>query len=103
MPNFASVSDEWSRDLESVQEYRNSDHVEMGKLVHALLDSGTEITVIKKDLVLEYRLKELPRFVERYFRSAVKCPFVYVPFGLATGSGVMWCTSKCYVLWQKFW
>ncbi|GFW48490.1 hypothetical protein TNCV_1110491 [Trichonephila clavipes] len=31
--------------------------------VHALLDSGTEITVIKKDLVPEYRLKELPRFI----------------------------------------
>ncbi|GFU43652.1 hypothetical protein TNCV_4483231 [Trichonephila clavipes] len=34
-----------------------------GKLVHALVDSGTEITVIKKDLVPEYRLKELPRFI----------------------------------------
>ncbi|GFY00606.1 CCHC-type domain-containing protein [Trichonephila clavipes] len=34
-----------------------------GKLVHALLDSGTEITVIKKDLVPESRLKELPQFI----------------------------------------
>ncbi|GFT63314.1 retrovirus-related Pol polyprotein from transposon opus [Trichonephila clavipes] len=34
-----------------------------GKLVHALVDSGTEITVIKKNLVLESRLKELPRFI----------------------------------------
>ncbi|GFV66446.1 retrovirus-related Pol polyprotein from transposon opus [Trichonephila clavipes] len=34
-----------------------------GKLVHALLDSGTEITVIKKDLVPGSRLKELPRFI----------------------------------------
>ncbi|GFX99289.1 CCHC-type domain-containing protein [Trichonephila clavipes] len=35
-----------------------------GKLVHALLDSGTEITVIKKDLVPGISVeKELPRFI----------------------------------------
>ncbi|GFU84295.1 hypothetical protein TNCV_1717091 [Trichonephila clavipes] len=33
----------------------------------------------------------------------VKCPLVYVPIGACyRWPELMWCTSKCYVLWQKF-
>ncbi|GFV47746.1 uncharacterized protein TNCV_2653091 [Trichonephila clavipes] len=75
-----------------------------GKLVHALVDSGTEITVIKKDLVPGISVEGASTiYLKGIFGPAVKCPLVYVPIGLATGGQVnVWCTSKCYVLWQKF-
>ncbi|GFY24680.1 CCHC-type domain-containing protein [Trichonephila clavipes] len=57
-----------------------------GKLVHALVDSGTEITVIKKDLVPGISVEGASTiYLKGIFRSAVKCPLVYVPIGLATG------------------
>ncbi|GFU74850.1 retrovirus-related Pol polyprotein from transposon opus [Trichonephila clavipes] len=75
-----------------------------GKLVHALLDSGTEITVIKKDLVPGISVEGASTiYLKGIFGPTVKCPLVYVPIGLATGGQVNACTSKCYVLWQKFW
>ncbi|GFX18460.1 retrovirus-related Pol polyprotein from transposon opus [Trichonephila clavipes] len=57
-----------------------------GKLVHALLDSGTEITVIKKDLVPGISVEGASTiYLKDIFGPAVKCPLVYVPIGLATG------------------
>ncbi|GFW67409.1 CCHC-type domain-containing protein [Trichonephila clavipes] len=57
-----------------------------GKLVHALLDSGTEITVIKKDLVPGISVVGASTiYLKGIFGPAVKCPLVYVPIGLATG------------------
>ncbi|GFX31251.1 retrovirus-related Pol polyprotein from transposon opus [Trichonephila clavipes] len=61
-----------------------------GRLVHALLDSGTEITVIKKDLVPGISVEGASTiYLKGIFGPAVKCPLVYVPIiGLATGSQV---------------
>ncbi|GFU40020.1 CCHC-type domain-containing protein [Trichonephila clavipes] len=60
-----------------------------GKLVHALLDYGTEITVIKKDLVLGISVEGASTiYLKGIFGPAVKCPLVYVPIGLATGGQV---------------
>ncbi|GFW57657.1 retrovirus-related Pol polyprotein from transposon opus [Trichonephila clavipes] len=60
-----------------------------GKLVHALMDSGTEITVIKKDLVPGISVEGASTiYLKGIFGPAVKCPLVYVPIGLATGGQV---------------
>ncbi|GFU19846.1 CCHC-type domain-containing protein [Trichonephila clavipes] len=60
-----------------------------GKLVHALVDSGTEITVIKKDLVPRISDEGASTiYLKGIFGPAVKCPLVYVPIGLATGGQV---------------
>ncbi|GFW68128.1 retrovirus-related Pol polyprotein from transposon opus [Trichonephila clavipes] len=60
-----------------------------GKLVPALLDSGTEITVIKKDLVPGISVEGASTiYLKGIFGPAVKCPLVYVPIGLATGGQV---------------
>ncbi|GFX43720.1 retrovirus-related Pol polyprotein from transposon opus [Trichonephila clavipes] len=60
-----------------------------GKLVHALVDSGTEITVIKKDLVPGISVEGASTiYLKGIFDPAVKCPLVYVPIGLATGGQV---------------
>ncbi|GFW41277.1 retrovirus-related Pol polyprotein from transposon opus [Trichonephila clavipes] len=60
-----------------------------GKLVHALLDSGTEITVIKKDLVPGISVEGASTiYLKGIFGPAVKCPLVYIPIGLATGGQV---------------
>ncbi|GFV23846.1 retrovirus-related Pol polyprotein from transposon opus [Trichonephila clavipes] len=57
-----------------------------GKLVHALLDSGAEITVIKKDLVPGISVEGASTiYLKGIFGPAVKCPLVYVPISLATG------------------
>ncbi|GFY34917.1 CCHC-type domain-containing protein [Trichonephila clavipes] len=59
------------------------------KLVHALVDSGTEITVIKKDLVPGISVEGASTiYLKGIFGPAVKCPLVYVPIGLATGGPV---------------
>ncbi|GFU90374.1 CCHC-type domain-containing protein [Trichonephila clavipes] len=53
-----------------------------GKLVHALLDSGTEITVIKKDLVPGISVEGASTiYLKGIFGPAVKCPLVYVSIG----------------------
>ncbi|GFW69287.1 retrovirus-related Pol polyprotein from transposon opus [Trichonephila clavipes] len=60
-----------------------------GKLVHALVDSGTEIIVIKKDLVPGISVEAASTiYLKGIFGPAVKCPLVYVPIGLATGGQV---------------
>ncbi|GFU55260.1 CCHC-type domain-containing protein [Trichonephila clavipes] len=60
-----------------------------GKLVHALLDSSTEITVIKKYLVPGISVEGASTiYLKGIFGPAVKCPLVYVPIGLATGGQV---------------
>ncbi|GFW29752.1 CCHC-type domain-containing protein [Trichonephila clavipes] len=60
-----------------------------GKLVHALVDSGTEITVIKKDLVPGISVEGASTiYLKGIFGPAVKCPLVYVPIGLTTGGQV---------------
>ncbi|GFW87610.1 CCHC-type domain-containing protein [Trichonephila clavipes] len=60
-----------------------------GKLVHALVDSGTEITVIKKDLVPGISVEGASTiYLKGISGPAVKCPLVYVPIGLATGGQV---------------
>ncbi|GFW13962.1 CCHC-type domain-containing protein [Trichonephila clavipes] len=60
-----------------------------GKLVHALVDSGTEITVIKKDLVPGISVEGASMiYLKGIFGQAVKCHLVYVPIGLATGGQV---------------
>ncbi|GFV34626.1 CCHC-type domain-containing protein [Trichonephila clavipes] len=60
-----------------------------GKLVHALVDSGTEITVIKKDLVPGISVEGASTiYLKGIFGPAVKCPLVYVPIGLATGGQI---------------
>ncbi|GFU93956.1 retrovirus-related Pol polyprotein from transposon opus [Trichonephila clavipes] len=60
-----------------------------GKLVHALVDSGTEITVIKKYLVPGISVEGSSTiYLKGIFGTAVKCPLVYVPIGLATGDQV---------------
>ncbi|GFU51682.1 CCHC-type domain-containing protein [Trichonephila clavipes] len=59
------------------------------KLVHALVDSGTEITVIKKDLIPGISVEGASTiYLKGIFGRAVKCPLVYVPIGLATGGQV---------------
>ncbi|GFX87858.1 retrovirus-related Pol polyprotein from transposon opus [Trichonephila clavipes] len=75
-----------------------------GKLVHALVDSGTEITVIKKDLVPRTSVEGASTiYLKGIFGPAVKCPLVYVPIGLATGGQVNVVHQQVLVLWQKFW
>ncbi|GFT44457.1 uncharacterized protein TNCV_836871 [Trichonephila clavipes] len=60
-----------------------------GKLIHALVDSGTEITVIKKDLVPGISVEGASTiYLKGIFLPAVKCPLVYVSIGLATGGQV---------------
>ncbi|GFX83853.1 uncharacterized protein TNCV_2546441 [Trichonephila clavipes] len=60
-----------------------------GEIVHALVDSGTEITVIKKDLVPGISVEGASTiYLKGIFGPAVKCPLVYVPIGLATGGQV---------------
>ncbi|GFV63937.1 CCHC-type domain-containing protein [Trichonephila clavipes] len=59
------------------------------KLVHALVDSGTEITVIKKNLVPGISVEGASTiYLKGIFGPVVKCPLVYVPIGLATGGQV---------------
>ncbi|GFW57325.1 CCHC-type domain-containing protein [Trichonephila clavipes] len=76
------------------------------KLVHTLVDSGTEITVIKKDLVPGISVEGASTiYLKGIFGPAVKCPLVYVPIGLATGGQVnvvhqqVLCALKCYEFW----
>ncbi|GFU34002.1 CCHC-type domain-containing protein [Nephila pilipes] len=58
-----------------------------GKLVHALVDSGMEITVVKKDLVPGISVEGASTiYLKGIFNPVVKCPLVYVLIGLATGS-----------------
>ncbi|GFY18968.1 retrovirus-related Pol polyprotein from transposon opus [Trichonephila clavipes] len=60
-----------------------------GELVHALVDSGTEITVIKKDLVHGISVEGASTiYLKGIFGPAVECPLVYVPIGFATGGQV---------------
>ncbi|GFY15014.1 retrovirus-related Pol polyprotein from transposon opus [Trichonephila clavipes] len=57
--------------------------------VDLLVDSGTEITVIKKDLVPGISVEGASTiYLKGIFGPAVKCPLVYVPIGLATGDQV---------------
>ncbi|GFW49166.1 CCHC-type domain-containing protein [Trichonephila clavipes] len=59
------------------------------RLVHALVDSGTEITVIKKDLVPGISVEGASTiYFKGIFGPAVECHLVYVPIGLATGGQV---------------
>ncbi|GFV83229.1 retrovirus-related Pol polyprotein from transposon opus [Trichonephila clavipes] len=60
-----------------------------GKLVRALVDSGTEITVIKKDLVPGISVEGASTiYLKGIFGPVVKCPLVYAPIGLAIGGQV---------------
>ncbi|GFQ80034.1 CCHC-type domain-containing protein [Trichonephila clavata] len=60
-----------------------------GKLVHALVDYGTEITGIKKELVPGISVEGSSTiYLKGIFGPAVKCSLVYVPIGLATGGQV---------------
>ncbi|GFY22908.1 CCHC-type domain-containing protein [Trichonephila clavipes] len=60
-----------------------------GKLVHALLDSGTEITVIKKDLVPGISVEGASTiYLKGIFGQRLNVLLVYVPIGLATGGQV---------------
>ncbi|GFX93024.1 CCHC-type domain-containing protein [Trichonephila clavipes] len=60
-----------------------------GKLVHTLVDSGTEITVIKKYIVPRISVEGASTiYLKGIFGPAVKYPLVYVPIGLATGDQV---------------
>ncbi|GFV26518.1 CCHC-type domain-containing protein [Trichonephila clavipes] len=54
-----------------------------------VIDSGTEIIVIKKDLVPGISVEGASTiYLKGIFGPAVKCPLVYVPIGLATGGQV---------------
>ncbi|GFV24822.1 uncharacterized protein TNCV_882901 [Trichonephila clavipes] len=54
-----------------------------------LVDSGTEITVIKKGLVPGISVEGASTiYLKGIFGPAVKCPLVYVPIGLATSGQV---------------
>ncbi|GFS91539.1 uncharacterized protein TNCV_1139651 [Trichonephila clavipes] len=54
-----------------------------------VIDSGTEITVIKKDLVPGISVEGASTiYLKGIFGPAVKCRLVYVPIGLATGGQV---------------
>ncbi|GFV32610.1 CCHC-type domain-containing protein [Trichonephila clavipes] len=60
-----------------------------GKLVHASVDSGSEITVIKKGLVPGILAEGASAiYLRGIVGPAVKCPLVYVPIGLDTGGQV---------------
>ncbi|GFQ98801.1 CCHC-type domain-containing protein [Trichonephila clavata] len=60
-----------------------------GKLVHELVDSGTEITVVKKEVVPGISVEGASTiYLKGIFGPVVKCPIVYVPIGLATGGQV---------------
>ncbi|GFY68685.1 uncharacterized protein TNIN_197001 [Trichonephila inaurata madagascariensis] len=53
------------------------------------LDSGTEITVIKKDLVPGISVESASTiYLKGIFGPVVNCPLVYVPIGLDTGGQV---------------
>ncbi|GFW56313.1 retrovirus-related Pol polyprotein from transposon opus [Trichonephila clavipes] len=55
----------------------------------SMLYSGTEIAVIKKDLVPGISVEGASTiYLKGIFGPAVKCPLVYVPIGLATGGQV---------------
>ncbi|GFS86250.1 uncharacterized protein NPIL_323101, partial [Nephila pilipes] len=60
-----------------------------GKSVHALVDSGTEITVVKQDLVPGISVEGASTiYMKGIFVPAVKCLLIYVPIGLATSGQV---------------
>ncbi|GBM30688.1 hypothetical protein AVEN_259560-1 [Araneus ventricosus] len=57
-----------------------------GKLVNTLVDSGTEITVVRRDLVPGISVEGASTmYLKGIFGPAVKCPLVYVPLGIAAG------------------
>ncbi|GFT16207.1 CCHC-type domain-containing protein [Trichonephila clavipes] len=70
-----------------------------GKLVHVLVDSGTEIAVIKKDLVPGISVEGAAStiYLKGIFGPAVKCPLVYVPIGL----GSNWTGGQVNVVHQQ--
>ncbi|GBL91356.1 hypothetical protein AVEN_203504-1 [Araneus ventricosus] len=60
-----------------------------GKLVNALVDSGTEITVVRRDLVPGISVEGASTmYLKGIFGPAVKCQLVYVPLDIATGDQV---------------
>ncbi|GFT66811.1 CCHC-type domain-containing protein [Nephila pilipes] len=60
-----------------------------GNLVHTLVDSVTEIIVVKMDLVPGISVKLFSTiYLQGIFDPAIKCPLVYVPNGHATGGQV---------------
>ncbi|GFY25891.1 uncharacterized protein TNCV_1916411 [Trichonephila clavipes] len=87
---FSSFSDEWSRDLKSVQVLKQlSCRGRWEVEVHALLDSGTELTVIKKDLVPGISVEGATTiYLKGIFGQRLNVLLVYVPIGLATGGQV---------------
>ncbi|GFU12842.1 RNA-directed DNA polymerase from mobile element jockey [Trichonephila clavipes] len=73
-----------------------------GKLVHALVDSGTEITVIKKDLVPGISVEGASTiYLKGIFVPAVKCPLVYVPVSLATGGQINVVHQQVLCAWAE--
>ncbi|GBN22545.1 hypothetical protein AVEN_268176-1 [Araneus ventricosus] len=55
-----------------------------GKLINALVDSGTKITVATKYLVPGISVEGgSTMYLKGIFDPAVKCPLVYVPLGIA--------------------
>ncbi|GFT23609.1 uncharacterized protein TNCV_3510961 [Trichonephila clavipes] len=79
-------------DEEELKDYESLKQVVLKEweiIPHALLDSGTEINVIKKDLVPGISVEGASTiYLKGIFGPAVKCPLVYVPIGLATGGQV---------------
>ncbi|GFX78268.1 CCHC-type domain-containing protein [Trichonephila clavipes] len=66
------------------------------------LDYGTEITVIKKDLVPGVSVEGASTiYLKGIFGPAVKCPLVYVPIGLATGGQVNVVHQQVLCAWAE--
>lgn len=57
-----------------------------GKPAKALIDSGTEITVVRKDIISNYQLEDKPSiYIKGIFGPAEKCPLVNIPMSLILG------------------
>ncbi|GFV56774.1 retrovirus-related Pol polyprotein from transposon opus [Trichonephila clavipes] len=69
-----------------------------------VIDSGTEITVIKKDLVPGISVEGAATiYLKGIFGPVVKCPLVYVPIGLATVGQVNVVHQQVLCALEKFW
>ncbi|GFU92790.1 CCHC-type domain-containing protein [Trichonephila clavipes] len=86
---FSSFSDEWSRDLKSVQVQKQRSCRGRWEISPCVSGFWYEITHYQENLVPGISAEGASHdLFERYFGPAVKCRLVYVPIGLATGGQV---------------
>ncbi|GBN61457.1 Pro-Pol polyprotein [Araneus ventricosus] len=57
-----------------------------GKQATALIDSGTEITVIRRELLMDFPIEDKTSiYIKGIFRPPEKCPLMNVPMGIIAG------------------